>query len=105
MFRYPLLAIIHILYSESILPNNSHCLLSTHCIVQHYEYLLNVEYGPDHLLHGGGPACVHGLAVAHGDLWLAGGADEVTITTGEYLERRLHPLIADRAGGEQGGRR
>ena len=67
--------------------------------------LVDVEYRPDHLLHGGGPACVHGLAVAHGDLWLAGGADEVTITPGEYLERRLHPLIADRAGGEQGGRR
>ena len=70
-----------------------------------YNYLLNVEYGPDHLLHGGGPAHVHGLAEALGGPGLAGGADEMTITTGKYLERRLHGLKADRAGGEQGGRR
>merc|ERR1719322_1942717 len=29
----------------------------------------------------------------------------MTIATGKYLERRLHGLKANRAGGEQGGRR
>ena len=51
--------------------------------------LVNVEHHPDHLLHGGGPACVHGLAVAHAHLWLEGRADEVRITTGDYLFRFL----------------
>ena len=60
---------------------------------------LNVENGPDHLLHGGGPAHVHGLAEALGGPGFAGGADEMTIATGKYLERRLHGLKADRAGG------
>ena len=69
------------------------------------EVLHDAKYLPDHLLHGGGPAHVHGLAEALGGPQLAGGADEMTITTGKYLERRLHGLIADRAGGEQGGRR
>ena len=59
----------------------------------------------DHLFHGGGPACVHGLAVAlvHGHLGLADRADKGPIPTGEYQERRLHVLHADWALGYQGG--
>ena len=35
-----------------------------------YNDLVNVEYHPDHLLHGGVPACELGLAVAYTDPWL-----------------------------------
>ena len=67
---------------------------------------LQAEYLHDHLLLGGGPAHVLGLADAlvHGHLWPADRADKVSIPTVEYLERRLHVFPADWALRYQGGR-
>ena len=68
-------------HKENPKENSSVALLSLSCLLQLFNtlyhrnitlLLINVEYHPDHLLHGGGPAHVQGLAGAHGDLWLAG---------------------------------
>ena len=52
------------------------------------------KYLPDDLLHGGGPAHVHGLAVALLHPLSAGGADQMPIFTVEYLQGRLQVLQA-----------
>ena len=81
---------------------NCKLLIQTHVLVYS---LHDAEDLSDHLFHGGGPACVHGLAVAlvHRHLGLADRVDQVLIPTGEYQERRLHVLHADWTLGYQGG--
>ena len=83
--------------------------LSNSKSLEHDELLHDAKDLPDHLLHGGGPALVAGPAPVDAPVvpyvWLAVGADQVSITTGIYLPWWTHLLIAGWALRDQGGRR
>ena len=77
--------------------------------LKNYNDLHDAKDLPDHLLHGGGPALVAGLAPGDAlvplDLWLAVRTYQMTIPTGHYLLRGPHLFIAGWALRDQGGGR